>query len=72
VHQVETLHFSLRGIRETDRARVIDTDIDAAEPFHGFRYSSPDLVVGSDIADERQRLTASRFDLARGRVDRAG
>mgnify|MGYP003336317414 CR=1 FL=1 len=48
------------------RAGVRNQNIDAAKGFDGFLHRRLDLIVEADIAGQRQRLAASRFNSRRG------
>src|ERR1700679_1875471 len=72
VHQVEALHVRLGGIRETDRAGVVDEDVQTAELFYSSLDGIRDLRVIADVDRERQRLAACGLDLPRRAIDSAG
>ena len=72
MHQIETLHVEFVDAAQIDGAGVVDQNIDAAKGFDGFLHRRLDLIVEADIAGQRQRLAAGRFNLRRRRIDRAG
>ena len=72
LHQIEALHVGLQRAGQRNGAGIVDADIDAAESCDGLSDRIDDLLLKSDIADDRQRLAARLLDLVGGRIDRAG
>ena len=61
-HQVKALHWGCFGRCQTDCARVVDQDVDAAERFDGFLGSSCYLLFIANVASDREGLATCRLD----------
>jgi hypothetical protein len=72
MHQIETLHLGCGDRRETDRARIVDDDIDATEDFGGSRDRRLDGLLVAHIDHEGQRPASGLDDFGSRAVDRAG
>src|SRR5438128_2643314 len=72
VHQIEPLHRGIARVRQADRRRVVDQDIDAAECVDCARHGTLDVGLVPDVDGDWQRASARPFNLFRGRVNRAG
>src|SRR5690606_16105622 len=71
MHQVEALHIRFQRAGELYGAGIVDADVYAAEGFDRGRHCLGHLILVADIAENRQRPSAGRLDLARGSIDRA-
>jgi hypothetical protein len=71
LHEVVALHRQLLGAGDGDRARVVDDDVDAAEPLDRLRDGARHRLLVADVAHDRQGLAARRLDRLGSGVDRA-
>lgn len=70
IDQILALHRRVENCLKADGARIIEADIDAAEPGNGRGNRRLNLFLVADIADKRLRFSAGFLDLLRRRCDR--
>ena len=71
-HQVVALHRRVERAARVDGAGVVDQDVDATEARDCLGHRGRDLRLVAHVEYQRQRLSASRFDLRCSGVDGAG
>ncbi len=72
MHEVVALHGRTGKPGEPDRARVVDDDVDTAEPLDGLGDGRLHFAFFAHVDLERQRLAAGGFDFFGRRIDGAG
>ncbi len=71
MHEIVALHLGLDRPGQTDGARVVDADVDAAELGNRLGDGGVHLIFEPDVDAEGERAAAGLLDLLRRGIDRA-
>ena len=71
MHQIEALHLERVDPAQIDGAGVVDEDVDPAKAGDGLTDRRLHLILEANVTGDGERLSARRFDLGCGGVDRA-